>query len=518
MLVIHHHFRPGGVRRVIEQALPGIVAARPAVREVVLAGDAEPEAAWLAGVRERVAPVPVRFEAEPALGYGAEQTTNAREQRQRLRAWLARVLSGEARRIVVWLHNPGLGRNALAIGAIADACRRRGVAAVWHHHDWWFDHRWQHWPELRRIAGTIPGVARALLGGTAGTLQVGINREDVAMLRSGFGDRAVWWPNPVALKTPPRARSGVGEVRRWVAERIGSYGAPFWLLPCRFLRRKNIAEAILLACWLRPEAWVVTTAGPSSAAERPAFDRLRARAAAGGWRVALGILTTTRPGAPTVLELLGACEAVLFTSVLEGFGLPYLEAAAAGRPLVGRALPNVAPDLHRLGFRFPTLYDDLLVAPDAYDVRAEVARQRTLFAEWRRRLPVPFRRWAGVPPRLARPAATPVPFSRLTLTAQLEVLDRPVDETRAAGERLNPWISEWRDRAERAALPTVPWPGSATARVSVEAYGRRFWRSLARVRGRGPVARGAAERLQRSLVRQRLAGDRMYPILWAPET
>ena len=42
--------------------------------------------------------------------------------------------------------------------------------------------------------------------------------------------------------------------------------------------------------------------------------------------------------------MLAASEAVLLTSIQEGFGLPYLEAAAARRPLV-------IPDLTRLSAR-----------------------------------------------------------------------------------------------------------------------------------------------------------------------
>jgi glycosyltransferase involved in cell wall biosynthesis len=51
---------------------------------------------------------------------------------------------------------------------------------------------------------------------------------------------------------------------------------------------------------------------------------------------------------------MGISEAVLLTSIQEGFGLPYLEAAAARRPLVARALPNIAPDCASSGFAFPS--------------------------------------------------------------------------------------------------------------------------------------------------------------------
>ena len=41
---------------------------------------------------------------------------------------------------------------------------------------------------------------------------------------------------------------------------------------------------------------------------------------------------------------------MMLTSAQEGFGLPYLEAAALRKPLIARHLPNVVPDLLELGF------------------------------------------------------------------------------------------------------------------------------------------------------------------------
>ena len=111
-----------------------------------------------------------------------------------------------------------------------------------------------------------------------------------------------------------------------------------WLLPCRLLRRKNIAEALLLTRWLRPEAWLVTTGGVSSAEEQAYADGLAAAAQTHGWRLRLGILHGDESQKPSVPELLAASEAVLLTSLQEGFGLPYLEAAAASASARGASV------------------------------------------------------------------------------------------------------------------------------------------------------------------------------------
>src|SRR5690606_14151715 len=136
------------------------------------------------------------------------------------------------------------------------------------------------------------------------------------------------------------------------------------LMAARLVRRKNVAEALLLARWLRPDAWLMTTDGARSGDEQPYQRRLEEAARRHGWRLRIGVLAGREgPGAPRVPELMAASEALLLTSVQEGFGLTYLEAAAAGRPLLARRLPNVFPDLRRLGFRFPQAYDEVLVDP-----------------------------------------------------------------------------------------------------------------------------------------------------------
>src|SRR5213075_2873742 len=191
----------------------------------------------------------------------------------------------------------------------------------------------------------------------AGVRHVAINQADAAILSRHFAKRAGWLPNltePAPAPPPARVRAA----RNWLGQELAD-DAPVWLLPCRLLRRKNIAEALMLTRWLRPEAWLVTTGGVSSANEQAYANRLEAAVEQQGWRLRLGLLRGNDSGQPEVDDLLTACEVVLLTSIQEGFGLATLEAAAARRPLIARALPNVAPDLRRFGFRFPQCYPEL---------------------------------------------------------------------------------------------------------------------------------------------------------------
>ena len=322
------------------------------------------------------------------------------------------------------------------------------------------------------------------------------------------------------MATSGRCRSSRSEsVRRarvWLREQLGDDG-PVWLVPCRLLRRKNLAEALLLTRWLRPEGWLVTTGAMSSSDERGYAAALGRAARQHGWRLRLAVLAGAESAKPSVPELLAASEAILLTSLQEGFGMPSLEAAAAGRPLIARTLPTIAPDLARFGFRFPHSYDDIQIDVRLFDVDAERRRQARRWLAWRRELPKPCQSLAGRPSLLAGdevPRA--VPFSRLTLLAQLEVLTQPVGYSWKLCAPLNPFLRSWRKRASAGTLLASRWPRTATHWLGGEAYGRHVVRLLSRTPG-DPLRPDASVAAADEFMRAKLAGENQYPLLWTSE-
>ena len=530
LIILHYHLRPGGVRRVIELTAPHLLRAdKPEngfppcasclrvrnlrIRDkkfsaVVLAAGEPPDEKWLRSFRRSVSPVRVELLIVPAFSYFSEQRGSATDRIRAVRAGVDLLLA-EPGNSLVWAHNPGLGRNLPLTREIVRRCRSARIPLVLHHHDWWFDNRWQRWPEIRRCGFRTPGaVARSIFPAADTIRHVTINRDDAAILQKHFRGRVRWLPNPVEPARPP-ARKRLA--RRWLSEQLGN-DSPVWILPCRVLRRKNIAEALLLTRWLRPEAWLVTTGGVSSADEKGYAGKLLAAAQTNGWPLRLGILDGG--AGPAVPELLAVSEAVLLTSLQEGFGLPNLEAAAAARPLIARRLPNVAPDLAGFGFRFPQSYDEILVAPELFDWRNEEQRQEKLFRTWRQRLPRSCRAWAGEPFLLAHPSQ-PVPFSRLSLTAQLEVLGRPTSESWSLCAPINPFLRTWKKRASAGTLRVTAWPRGAEKWLGGPAYAERFGEIfLPPGHGRAADARAAQE----DFLRDRLKSASLFPLLWAPVT
>ena len=512
LIVAHYHLRPGGVRRVVETALPALAATRE-FSSITLATGEAPEVDWLTRLRAAVGGVPVHLEVHRDFLYWSEVAPV----REGFTAELARTATDFlARRggeqAVLWAHNLALGRNAPLAAAWAQAVATTGATFLVHHHDFFFDNRWIRWPEMQ-AAGlpSLTAAAGVVFPNGPRTAHLAINRADHALLATEFGARAIWLPNPVTA--PRHASGGERAAREWLAARTGS-DEPYWLLPCRLLRRKNLAEALLLVRWLRPGARLVTTGGPTSADEEPYAARLREAAQRHRWPLHPAVLAGQNH-APPVSALIAGAEAVVLSSLQEGFGLPYLEAAAAGRPLVARALPNVLPDLVDLGLRAPTVYPEILVPRDLFDGPRERARQRELWSRWRQALPAEVQPIAGEPALLVSEEEI-VPFSRLTLTAQEEVLAHSIDRLRDALDAANPDLSSWpRGGAE---WPAAGFGDEAEAALSPARFAENFLAAAQGATDASPVSDNAPGKVLDAFLADRLRGDNLYPLVFDPVT
>ncbi|RYD31290.1 MAG: hypothetical protein EOP86_18215, partial [Verrucomicrobiaceae bacterium] len=333
LLVFHYHDRPGGVREVIGRGLPLLMERLDGVNEVVFLMGELRDAGWrealTARLKRQSPSVTVRWVEDREWGYAEPGFRSlSADSVQRLRDWLHP--SPTARWSVLWAHNLSVGRNIPLLRALPRLCKDAGAELWLHHHDWWWDGRWQRWRDW--LAAGVASLEEAL----AATVPVGpqlrhyaVNLADLPFLQTAAGDAARWVGNPLPAFRPPQ-EAEVREARLWLAARTG--GRPVWLAPVRALRRKNLAEALLLTRRLAPDACLVTTGG-SSAEEAAGWNRLRTAATAKGWPLAPQVLAGMEASAPSVPALMAASEAVMITSLQEGFGLPWLEAAALGRPV-----------------------------------------------------------------------------------------------------------------------------------------------------------------------------------------
>ena len=171
--------------------------------------------------------------------------------------------------------------------------------------------------------------SQGILRGQARACHLTINRLDYAVLTKHLGPQARCLPNLAERRRRP-SRTRIREARNWLTTELGHDG-PVWIFPTRFLRRKNLAEAVLLTRWLRPEAWFVTTAGVSSREEKTYARRLATAALREKWKVHFRILDG-KESSPPIEDLAVASEVMLLTSAQEGF-LPYLRQPLSQSPL-----------------------------------------------------------------------------------------------------------------------------------------------------------------------------------------
>lgn len=488
LVVVHYHFRAGGVRRVMELLLPELARH---FQNITLVGGESPEAQW---GREMKRKIPrLRFVINPAFGYSDAGSP------ARMRVDIREVLRQAAGPgTLIWAHNLSLGRNMILAGELAVHSACTGTRLISHHHDFWCDHRWARWPEMRAQGfRTLSDVASAAFAADARVLHVGINSSDVRLLSRHMKSTA-WLPNPASVEARPGGVA-TARARRWLRGELGG-DAPAWVYPARFLRRKNFAEAILLARWLSPDAWLVTTGGISSPGEAAYAGRLIEAARRGRWRVRFGILAGRESRGPSVPELLCAAESVVMTSIQEGFGFPYLEGAGLGCRVIARKLPAIQPDLDAFGLGLPGLYDEVLIPPGLFDAKAEFLRQQSGFRGWKSLLPGPCRALAEAPRYLSDPGS-PVPFSRLTVEAQLEVLAVPPRESLAACSAWNPKLG---------APAQADWVGAAA--LSPAACAERFFDHTANFPATRPSALQASS-TQRGIVKERLGRNFLFPLL-----
>lgn len=426
--MVHYHWRAGGVRRVIERTLPGFASAI-GTREVVLLGGEEPPADWLEWLRTAMPEgISLRIETLPDLGYVAEMTHPPAP--RRITRCIAPLLAAPAGApgAVVWMHNPGLVKNPAVPAGIIPLLDSTAARAIFHHHDFWCDNRWERYADAVTCGlGEPDALAEAIFPGHPSVVHAAINRRDFFLLRRFFGERAAWIPNgldaPVGSAPGQTATAGA---RSWLESSHGIPAtAPLWVLPSRVLRRKNLLEAILLRQAARKDAWVVVTGEASGGTERGYVEKLREFSSRPGNRFRLEVLSQAAPGAPSVTELQLAADALVLCSLQEGFGLAYLEAAALRRPLLCRKLRNIFPDLQDAGLSFPGAYDGLPVPNGSFDARAEHERRRAALERWMGAVPAGFR-------PLCKPTAetvhdlreegAAVDFCRLSLDAQFEVI------------------------------------------------------------------------------------------------
>ncbi|MCA9238798.1 MAG: glycosyltransferase family 4 protein [Planctomycetales bacterium] len=357
--ILHHHLNRGGVSQVTQNHLRALATLpeRERPERVLLIYDGQRDG-WPGDLCDASGPIPIEHVVVPQIAYDSADTPFDP-------ASLAEAIHGELAKTgfrpadtVLHIHNPTLGKNASLPGAI-ERLARSGWKQLLQVHDFAEDNRPENYARVEDPATLYPQAAQVHYAT--------LTSRDAAVLHAAGLDenRLHLLPNPVAefghLPDKPSARARV----------TPALGLPLdtrlIVYPVRGIRRKNLGEMLLLAVLAPPGSALAVTLAPKNPVERNSFDRWQALAE----ELALPCrFDTAEQHGATFHDMLAASDAVLTTSVAEGFGMVFLEAWLADRPLLGRNLPDLTSDFAEQGVRFDGMYPKLSIPSELLDVAA----------------------------------------------------------------------------------------------------------------------------------------------------
>src|SRR6056297_2852122 len=321
--LLHYHLKPGGVTRVIRQQF----AALTDHAEILMLTGASPQQSI--GAETRVI---------YGLGYDGTETGKERphESAKTIADQIIRAIDDKWTDgcDILHVHNPLLAKN-WRLPEILAHLQQQDIKLLLQVHDFAEDGR--------------PGTYYAGVPYPENCHYCVINSRDYGILRrSGLSsDGLHLLPNMV---------------NPFCLEPIKTIDQKFVLYPVRAIRRKNIGEAILAACFFYPDVALAITLPPNSPRDWVPYQH---------WQTFV-----KKHRLPVIFEasdkyeftdLVQSAESMITTSITEGFGFAFLEPWTAGQLLSGRNLPDICRDFENNGLRLDHLYDGLRVPLNAFE-------------------------------------------------------------------------------------------------------------------------------------------------------
>ncbi len=338
--IVHYHLDSGGVTRVIETASQALTAA--GIQHVILTSG------W--GVPPQTVARASRPEhlSIPALGYFTTPGTLTATQLTDSLLTAATAALGAPPDL--WhFHNHSLGKNCLLPEVIAQLAAA-GERLVLQIHDLAEQGRPANYPliaDCETLYPVAPRIHYAFL-----------NSRDLAVFTAAGlpAENSGILPNPVVISNlTPQAATGPAIL----------------FAPIRGIRRKNLGELVFLAALAPAGVRFAISRAPRNPAELPVHDTWQKFANCQRLPIGFDVVDRFAPAVSadsSFASWVDHATHFVTTSVSEGFGLPFLEAAALGKPLIGRNLPHLTAEHARHGIRTGHLYDRLLVPADWIDL------------------------------------------------------------------------------------------------------------------------------------------------------
>ncbi len=331
LAVFHYHLLPGGVTSVVTLSLQAVLSYIAEIEEVVLISGREEN---LDTVQKSLRPIlrdkgcSLSGAVLPEIGYTDEKEAAGLEPEK-----LKTVLRKRFGQYIWWVHNYHIGKNPVFTRSIIELAEEYPEQPVlFHIHDF---------PESARY-GNLRFIRQHYSGPlypTGNNIWYSVinSRDYRLLLDAGLPEqRVVLLQNPVSGGVSlPGLDSAAKDA---VTAKLGTYsrfraGAPSLLYPVRSIRRKNALEAGLIAALTPPGVNLLLTLPGTSEQERPYSD-LVSRCFRRG---------LIRGAFPTAEEIdfhtiIAYSDAVVSSSVQEGFGYLFINAIQWQKPLAARDL------------------------------------------------------------------------------------------------------------------------------------------------------------------------------------
>lgn len=368
LAILHHHLNRGGVTSVIANHLRSLATLPEGERpdRVVVLFDGQRDG-WPSELPSELS---IALVDEPALAYDAEGADAEPEQ-------LADTLSDRFEACgltpgdtLLHVHNHSLGKNASLPRAL-EHLAGDGWRMLLQIHDFAEDNRPDNYRHLQEAIG-VPEpdqLGEILYPQLPGIHYATLTERDADILKNaGIADGCLHTlPNPVAefdrMPSLEEARSRVFPILGLPLE------ARLVVYPVRGIRRKNLGEMLLLSALAPEETFFAVTLQPKNPIEAASFDRWRRLAEELDLPCRFDTGGSTEEGGYgcDFKDTLAAADAILTTSVAEGFGMVFLEAWLAGKPLIGRDLPEITREFRAAGMTFEGMWAELRAAANLDD-------------------------------------------------------------------------------------------------------------------------------------------------------
>ncbi|TWT65446.1 hypothetical protein Pla123a_49140 [Posidoniimonas polymericola] len=528
LAILHYHLNRGGVSQAILNHLHALATLpdgqRPDEVALLYSGRKEdwPSSVWKRSEWEGEPPFPVRLLAAQELEYDDAIHCDG--------PGLADAVDGVLRGVgftpddtLLHSHNFALGKNA----SLPDALRllaQRGYRQLLQLHDFAEDFRPSNYRHLMRATGSqSPAeLAERLYPSASGMHYATLNGRDHKILLGAGVDpeRLHLLSNPVIEfhGLPPR-----DEARPRVCRQLGiSEDTRLVVYPVRGIRRKNVGELLLYSALAGPGVCHALTLAPVNPAERISYDDWCELAEELQLPCLLGIGDPlSRQGRDVEFyDALAASDAIITTSVAEGFGMVFLEAWLVDRPLIGRNLGRITSDFTEHGLRLGGLTDRLLVPGGWIDLDA--AREEVLdLHSWACRdfgAPVPEN------PTEGWTYGPDVDFAALPRRFQADVIRHVTanpESARQEMEQLNPGLADRLSGVAAEGQPVAENAACVRKQFSPAAVGRRLSEIYTAIWADAPDNKTGGDRIDslpdgEHILRSFLRLDRLFPVRLEP--